>query len=357
MQLMIIWFIVYTIVVLILLFGLIRLRAKANVRENMSLDDISIVVPFRNEAKNLKVFIDCIKVQSYQAQQWIFINDHSSDDFSNCFENLEQFGIRLLHLPDDQRGKKRALRYGMDHVRTTYCATMDADVRFGRNYCKGLLQIPKAEMHILPVKMIAKKWWQHFFSIEYTFTHTLNKGISAWFRPVNCSGANLLFHLETFDAVDDIDDHDAELSGDDIFALRAFRDGNKRIEIIENEELTVETDVLPTVKECMDQRSRWLSKTSSVGDNLNTYIAYLALGLHLIFFFLLLVSIFEGAFLFTCIMLFGKLILDGFLLVSDLKKLHFQLIFGLLLFEIAYSIYLIGISLRLLYHQPIWKGR
>lgn len=352
-----IWVLLYVLSILTLLFGINRLRLLSNQKSMSNIDEVTIVIPFRNEADNLKSFLSCLKQQSYQPAQWIFVNDHSSDNFLASFNDLESFPIRLLNLPDDQRGKKRALRFGMDHVRTNYCITMDADVRFKKHYVKNLLIMPEADMLILPVRMTAKRWWQQFFVIEYLFTTVLNKGIAGWSRPVNCSGANLMIDLKSFEEIDDIDDHDHILSGDDIYTLRAFRANDKRIEIIENEDLVVETETLDNIQAVMEQRARWLGKSANVADNLNNFLGIWAVGLHMYYLLLLLFSFFADFYWLTILLILFKAILDFGLIYVDSKKISANKLVGLLLFEMLYPFYLFGLLGFLMVNQPEWKGR
>lgn len=351
------WVLLYVLSILTLLFGVNRLRISRNSRKMMAIDEISVVIPFRNEAGNLEKFLDCIYAQRYQPAQWIFVNDHSSDAYIDLFREMDSFPIRLLHLPEEQRGKKRAIRFGMDHVRTDYCLTMDADVSFGKEYMKSMLLLPEAELIILPVEMTGTKWWQSFFTLEYLFTSLLNKGIAGWARPVNCSGANLLIHTESFDQVDDIEDHDHILSGDDIYTLRAFRSSGKRVEIVENEALKVETETPGTLVEVMEQRVRWLGKTSHVADSLNNFLGIWAVGLHLYYFLLLIITFFAGIYWLTFLIVGFKFGMDFLLVKMDKKQPKAYDFLGLGLFELFYPVYLFGLLAYLMVSQPEWKGR
>lgn len=352
-----IWVLLYTLSILTLVFGINQLRLSRNEKKMAQIDEVTIVVPFRNEASNLGEFMRCLKEQSYQPAQWIFVNDHSSDGFERFFEDVEEYPIRLLHLPIEQEGKKHALRFGMDHVRTEYCITMDADVVFQKNYIKNLLLVPEAELIILPVRMTAEKWWQNFFTTEYRFTTMLNKGIAGWFRPVNCSGANLMIHLSSFEVIDDIEDHEHILSGDDIYTLRAFRMDNKRIEILENQALEVETKTPDSFQEAMDQRVRWMSKSAHVADQLNNFLGIWAVGLHMYYLLLLLFSFFTGIYWLTILLIVFKGGLDLLLIVTDTKQNKPKDYLGLLLFEVWYPFYLFALLGFLMLSQPDWKGR
>lgn len=351
------WFIAYACSILWLIFGIQRLRAERAVKKSVSIDQLTVVIPFRDEAKNLVHFLNCIRSQKYQPVQWIFVNDHSTDDFPSLFADMGAFPIRVLHLPDEQQGKKLAIRFGMDHVTTDYCLTMDADVVFGSDYMKQMLTVPAADLVILPVEMTSQRWWHPFFTLEYLFTTLLNRGVAGWSRPVNASGANLLFRVDAFEEVDDLKDHEHIASGDDIYTLRAFREAHKSIEIVENKQLKVSTTTPETIGQAMDQRVRWLSKTGHVGDNLNSFLGVWAVMLHLAYFLLMILTVFAPVLWLTVLILVLKTAFDFALIRMIRTKWNAEAITGLILFELFYPIYLFALLGSSLFAQPEWKGR
>lgn len=351
------WFVAYACSIFGLIFGIQRLRAGRTVRKTLSIDQLTVVVPFRNEAGQLPQLIDSVRRQKYQPVQWIFVNDHSSDDFRDLFVGLEPFPVRLLHLPDDQSGKKLAIRFGMDHCTTDYCLTMDADVTFGSDYMKHMLAVPAADLVILPVEMTSRRWWHPFFTLEYLFTTLLNLGTAGWSRPVNASGANLLIRVEAFEEADDIEDHRHIASGDDIYTLRAFRENGKTIEIVEDPALKVLTATPETIGLAMDQRVRWLSKTGHVGDNLNSFLGIWAVSLHLCYFLLLILTFFSPVIWLTIVIIVVKAAFDFALIRMVREKWNAETITGLVLFELFYPFYLFALLGSSLFSQPEWKGR
>lgn len=357
MSILIFWFVAYAISILTLVFGVNRLRLSKSAKIDQNLDEITVVIPFRNEAENLANFLDCVYKQKYQPVQWIFVNDHSTDDYRAEFLKYKDFPIRVLSLPEEQRGKKRAIRFGMDHVTTDYCLTMDADVVFGSEYLKSMMVVPKADLVILPVKMTGTKWWHGFFTLEYWFTTLINKGTTGWLRPISCSGANLLINIKAFEEVDDIEEHDHILSGDDIYTLRAFREGKKSIEVVERDELTVSTATPGRISETMNQRLRWMTKTGNVGDNLSSGLGVWAVLLHLTYLFLLLVTWFDGVEWMTFLIFLTKSSFDFVLLRLSITKWTAQEIIGLILFELLYPFYMLALFASMLFVQVDWKGR
>lgn len=353
-----VWLILYACSMLWLVFGIQRMRISSSPKKTIDLSQLTIIIPFRNEEKNLLHFLRCVQSQTEQPVEWIFVNDHSTDASMNCFDSFIHKNSHTIELAENQCGKKQAIRNAMQQCSTDYCITMDADVIFGENYIENCAKIPAVELAILPVQMTSTNWWQSFFTLEYRFTTLLNKGVSGWLRPVNASGANLLIHLPTFREIDDFEYHKEILSGDDMYTLRAFRNHSKKIEIIENDDLIVKTATPLRFIEVMQQRIRWLGKTGNVNDSLNNLLGYWAVGLHWCYFALILFfsssTAFEYAFL-----LFGFKFMVDFMLVKSDKSPNslMEIVVGLLLFELFYPFYTLFLLSNLLISTTSWKGR
>lgn len=353
------WIILYFTLIIGLIFGVRILRDRRIKWRFIEPDTVTILVPFRNEKEHLKQFLEQCVNQTEQVSKWIFINDHSTDggkeivaQYCNDFSFID-----LLYLPEGDEGKKMAIRFGLIEVETDFFITMDADVRFGKKYVESLKKMPDADLLILPVEMTAQSWWQIPFQFEYSITHLLNKGITGWKRPINASGANLFFDRKVFEEIDDIDAHAHIASGDDIYALRAFRSNNKEIAIVEKDDLKVFTDTPKRMSLVLEQRLRWLTKSSDVGDKLSNGLGIVAVLMHLWYFMLLIATYFGNAALLTLILITIKGIIDYALLSLDIKKWDLRLFFGLILFEVIYPVYLMLLLVSTVFTQSEWKGR
>jgi cellulose synthase/poly-beta-1,6-N-acetylglucosamine synthase-like glycosyltransferase len=174
---------------------------------------------------------------------------------------------------------------------------------------------------------------------------------------VNASGANLLFRTDVFEEVDDYEDHEHIASGDDMYTLRAFREAGRSIAIVEAETMSVRTETPSTIGQTMDQRVRWLGKTSHVGDTLNSFLGFWAVGLHLYFFLLVILTWFAPAPWLTLLLFVLKAAFDFALVRMVRTKWDREAITGLILFELLYPIYLFALLGSSLFSQPEWKGR
>lgn len=355
------WLVIYTLSICWIVIGIYNHRKQAKqpiVGGTIWSNSITVIIPFRNEAHNLNQLLTCIEQQTVQPHEWIFINDHSTDDsLEKIYFSEKSISYRIIELSQGEKGKKTAIRKAITTATTDYCLTLDADVSFHPDYIQQLCALPANDMIVLPVMMRANRFWQLLFSIEYAITQLLNLGVSWWNRPINCSGANLLFHREAFLATDDFSSHQHVLSGDDMYALRAFRLNKKSIHVVSNKSLAVTTSVPKTMSSVMDQRARWMNKSGNVADGLSNLIALWALALHFSFFSIQVFLFVTGKFEIVGSLFAAKLLLDSLLVMNGNEPFRMRMLLGLLLFEITYPLYLLVLLFWAKSGRVSWKGR
>jgi glycosyltransferase involved in cell wall biosynthesis len=262
----------------IVIYGGFKHRSKAlsNPAGNVSLDELTVLVPLRNEAKNLPKLLDCLRRSSVKPARWIFINDHSDDEGKTVFESHSRgLSVEWISLPEGQQGKKEALRFGMSFVTTKWVLTMDADVTFKSTYFSQIQELPEADLWILPAVLVGERPFNQWQEVDLHMMNAINVGLYGIFRPVICSGANLLFQLEVYRQVDDWEAHRSVSSGDDMFTLRAFRRAKRDVRLISDTSLAVFSPTTRGLWSFMNQRLRWIGKTTRVKDHFATFLGVL----------------------------------------------------------------------------------
>ena len=121
---------------MLLLIGWLRQQRKERngMNGNISLDNITVIIPFRNEAERLAGLINSILSSSQYVKQFIFINDHSSDNSSEIIQaSLGGLPYLIVDLPVHLAGKKQAIKFGINQATTSFILTLDADVSFHKH--------------------------------------------------------------------------------------------------------------------------------------------------------------------------------------------------------------------------------
>ena len=108
---------------------------------------VSILIPFRNERKNLPYLLNDLLGQTYPADRMevLCINDHSEDGSACLFDSLRRTSLKLscLDLPEAKSGKKEALAYGMDQASGNWIIQLDADCRIGPGFVSSHMDFLK----------------------------------------------------------------------------------------------------------------------------------------------------------------------------------------------------------------------
>ncbi|MDC3253126.1 glycosyltransferase [Crocinitomicaceae bacterium] len=321
--------------------------------------EITVLIPFRNEASRLDGLIESINKLSRIPSNFIFINDHSEDESVHVIEEkLKIKNYKILDLPPEFFGKKRALRYGAEQVTTEYILTFDADVEFDSQFFDKMESLGKADMYVLQAIMKSKKWYECFYEIDVLLVSAVNFGISGFFRPVVASGANLLYKTAVFNRVDNLDAHVHVSSGDDVYLLRDFRASKCEVRLHTSLDHSVVTETPRSFKEFIAQRIRWIGKTTDIKDAQSAYLVIFQTLLTFVFFGLLVWTLIENDWV-LALKLFGiKTIVDILIFGNYFLKLDRAVVLLFVpLYELVFPIYSIVLMVLFLLYTPKWKGR
>lgn len=331
----------------------------SDVSELIDVNDLTVLVPFRNEEKRIGELLKNIDHLTVQPERWIFINDHSEDDGVRLVkELLKKVDGELLELPEDYSGKKMALREGIRHVETEFILTLDADVRLHPGFFSNLSKFPEADMLVLPAVMEAKKISEYLYEMDVALANAVNVACSGWSRPIMASGANLLYRKSTFDEVDDLQSHIHAASGDDTYLLRDFRKHEKNVALKSGLECAVRTETPQSFREFIDQRLRWIGKTSDINDTMNTSVAMGQLVFSLVFFTLVVLGAVIGDWMGVLLLFVGKTIIDLLVFLPYFLRIQRLKTWLLIpLYECWFPFYSLILFVLVFTYQPSWKGR
>lgn len=336
-------------------YGLNKSKKDKKTAITIRLDEITVVIPFRDENENLTQLLNQIKDLRSPPAKFLFVDDHSSDGGSAIIENNQNDLIELLTMKE-KIGKKEAVFSGVSHAKTKYVLCWDADITFSESYFKELSTLAPSSLTILPVSYKSKGFFEWFFEVDVTLANYINHANAGIHRSLICSGANLLVEKESYLEVISLDTHKHIASGDDAFLLRNMQKANKSIELGALNQCEVTTPNPSSIRTFIEQRSRWFGKTFMLKDKvLNTY-GLIQLIFALSFFLLMLFLFLDDPILclkfwFAKSLIETVLLLPFFYALNKTKLLTILSIYGLL-FPIYNIILLIS-----LFGKKEWKGR
>jgi poly-beta-1,6-N-acetyl-D-glucosamine synthase len=241
---------------------------------NVSIDPktfISVIVACRNEQKNLPALLNSISLQNYPNHLFevIIVNDKSTD---KTFEIVSEFNVisNILTLDNKGKGKKQALRTGINAAKGNLIISTDADCIMGKNWIRTIAafyEINGPDMIICPVQIKSVPgFFGRFQQLEFMSLQGITAGSAKSEQAVMCNGANLAFKREVY--LNNSDNlHDEIDSGDDIFLLHSLKKENRsKILWLESPDTLVTTGSSLTFMSFLKQRSRWISKGKAYSD-------------------------------------------------------------------------------------------
>jgi len=233
----------------------------------------SIVIPFRNEAKNLAVLLNSIQKLSYPKNLYeiIFVNDESMDDSVAIILNeLKNSEINYKIIDNNRKSaspKKDAITEAIKVSQYEWTLTTDADCKLPNNWLlvfNVFIQKKNPLMIVGPVRYFENNnIINQYQQLDNYSLQTTTIGSFGLHSPLLCNGANLAYKKEEFHLVSGFSKNNHIASGDDIFLLEKFKRRNpKRVLFIKSKDAIVITQPQDSWKGIINQRIRWASKTT-----------------------------------------------------------------------------------------------
>jgi glycosyltransferase involved in cell wall biosynthesis len=355
-----IYFILYGALTLLICFGFwLHYQWKKNyatTTDPFSPTEITVIIPFRNEAENLPKLLTSLQALIQKPLEIIFVNDHSTDESIDILKNYEgSLAFKLIELAEGELGKKTAIRKGITHAKGSFILTWDADVSIPNSYFKALGTVNKTDLLLLPVRMKARRLVETLYELDYYYFNGISTSLSFFSKPLVASGANLLVRKADFEEVDSFENHQEIASGDDMFLLEDFKQAGKRVDINTHFNLQVDTETPHTFEDFINQRLRWISKSQYIGNYQSFTLGILGFLYHVGFYlFFFTDASWNQLQLLTMV----KIGLDLIVFYPYLLILRRSLlIFMVPAFSLLYPIYSLLIICMTLFYTPTWKGR
>ncbi|GAB2625902.1 glycosyltransferase [Belliella aquatica] len=235
-------------------------------------EQVTLIVPFRNEADKLKKIFESIENLNYDHLEILWVNDHSEDASVVVLnELLNSKNLRFDHhlIQAEGKGKKAAIETAIKHAPSDFVFTTDADCELPPTWIKHKM----AHFENLLIQMVAgpvmtkerNTAFQRFQQIEWSSILLVTQYAIAHQNPLMCSGANLAYRKQAFQKVNGYQGNRNVLSGDDEFLMKKISDefGAEAITYANGKESLVLTNAAKNWDELFSQRIRWASKYKS----------------------------------------------------------------------------------------------
>ena len=137
-----------------------QLEPSAYPEEEQSFDDVTVLIPARNEAQFIDQTLNTLQAQG-EGFKIIVIDDQSEDDTASLADREGSEVISGTTPPKNWSGKLWALNQGLQRVRTRYTLLLDADISLSPGILGALLNKARQE-NLSLVSLMAELPVRHF---------------------------------------------------------------------------------------------------------------------------------------------------------------------------------------------------
>jgi cellulose synthase/poly-beta-1,6-N-acetylglucosamine synthase-like glycosyltransferase len=331
--------------------GLKRLKNKLPDPDRKDLPELTVIIPARNEEKNISATLNSVLNQNYPQKLFkvIAVNDRSTDSTGEIIDKLSIINNNLtaIHIKEVSNSispKKNAILSAVRMSGNEIIVTTDGDCIHSRNWLRSmvapLIAPDSSNVGIVAgLTVFTKKYdspfelfWQNMQNIDYISHSLIAAGSIGNGRAFTANGSNLLIRKELYEKEQNNLKNELA-SGDDFFMIQSARENNYGLRFVINNESIVKSIPVNNLTELVEQRSRWASKASYSSD----YVLYFAI---------------------TTFIFYSGILISFFLTVAGQMQLWIFLMFFLMKFLsetlfLSYGFGRVGLSFDLKYYIPL----
>lgn len=332
---------------------------------------VSVIIPVRNEAAHIGKLLQDLARQTYPFHLFevLVVDDGSTDGTAAAvrgFQASAPFALRLLDLSQagGGMGKKQGVAAGIGQARGELLAFTDGDCRVQPAWLQHLARAYGQEQARFISGPVAFQDPAGLFGrmqvVEFASLVGVGAASLALGKPNMCNGANIAYPRNVFGEVGGFAGNEHIASGDDEFLMHKVHARYPgQVVFLKAPGATVFTGTQPSLRSFVAQRVRWASKWPAYQQSGPRLLALLVFGVN----FLLLaglagmlagmVPVWAFALAFA-----GKFLADILFLWPIMAFFDQQRYWpAILLLQLVYVPYVVGIGLASLQKQYRWKDR
>jgi cellulose synthase/poly-beta-1,6-N-acetylglucosamine synthase-like glycosyltransferase len=317
---------------------------------------VSVVVACRNEQENLPLLLKSLAEQDYpkDLSEVIIVDDNSTD---RTFEISSDFtgNFNIITINNNGKGKKQAIRCGINASSGTLLITTDADCRMGKSWIRTIASFyekHKPDMIICPVQIEpGPGFFVKFQELEFLSLQGVTAGSAFSGEATMCNGANLAFTRKSYlNHSDNL--HDEIASGDDIFFMQSLKkDSQSKLLWLESPDAMVTTVSSISTRSFMKQRSKWISKGKAYNDRFTIVLGIVTFVTIIMQVSVLFAGFYNSAFIAVFLTIFLLKSVPDFLILLKTSGRYGRrdLMFWFLPVQIIYPFYVLSVVCYSLY--------
>jgi len=330
---------------------------------------VTVLIAARNEEEKIALTINDILAQDFpkHLMEVIIVDDHSTDRTADIIRSYAPQGIKLLQLNEDKplnSYKKKAIAEAISQSTGELMVATDADCRMGPQWLSSIINYYETRNPVMissPVTYFEEKsLFENLQTLEFGYLVAMGASFIGNNKASTCNGANFAYRKDVFYEVGGFKGIDELASGDDELLLQKVAEKYAdKIAFLKLPEAIVYTHAKANLKEFLNQRRRWASKSTKYKDK---KIVALAVGIWLFNVLILvnaILSFFDVRFFYLFLAQYGlKFIFEAiFLLPVTAFFKRKSLIWLLFLLSPIHIVYFVYVGLIGNTKKYVWKGR
>ncbi len=239
---------------------------------------ISVIIPARNEEKNIKACLDSIVAQSYPMHSFevLVVNDHSTDQTAEIVKSYGSQNIKLINLDEHTNEalnsyKKKSIEVGIQQAIGELIVTTDGDCIVPVAWLQTIAtfyELHEPAFIAAPVSInCSTRFIEKFQALDFMVLQGITGAAVHKKMHSMCNGANLAYEKAAFEAVNGFKGIDNIASGDDMLLMhKIYKQYPDKVMFLKSTEAIVKTAPVHSIREFFQQRIRWASKADKFGD-------------------------------------------------------------------------------------------
>lgn len=349
--------------------GFNRLPVFLN-NDNTPETKFSIIIPFRNEAKNLPELLASLKRLNYPKNlyEFILVDDDSQDLSTNIIIEAFKNSTLAFRIIDNIRvsnsPKKDAITAAINLAQYEWIITTDADCVLPQLWLETFdcfIQKNEALFIAGPVNYHnTNSFLQRFQALDFMSLIGVTIGSFGIKKPFLCNGANLAYKKEFFFNIEGFKGNNNIASGDDIFLLeKALKAEPNKVKFLKSRDAIVLTKPEINLANLIAQRVRWASKTANYNNWFGKFVGVIVLLMNALVISTFILSLFQvfSIKIFASLFII-KFVIDFLLLFKTSQFFNTKKqLSSFLISSIVYPFFSLYIVFKALFSSYKWKGR
>ncbi|MFT3909490.1 MAG: glycosyltransferase [Ferruginibacter sp.] len=266
---------------------------------------ISVIIPARNEATNIKGCLESIAKQTYPEHLFevLVIDDHSTDNTADIVRSFSAVSTILISLSEHVEGaninsyKKKAIEIGIQQSNGKLIVTTDADCLVPPTWLATIASFYEKYQPAFIAAPVVIACRFNFLEIFQALDFMMLQGITgaSVHKKIHsmCNGANLAYEKNAFYEVGGFKGIDSIASGDDMLLMhKIYKRYPERMAFLKSKDAIVQTAAQRSLGTFFNQRIRWASKADKYDDKRILPVLVLVYLFNVMLFALPVISIF-----------------------------------------------------------------